>query len=101
MNAYDLMVNLKSGNVSSPLERLKIRVKKKTRSGQYKLKFLKNKLKWRSGAPKRRIRKRTTKMPLSQLADQLICTSRNEALFTHFYKHKDIKLPESMQVLTF
>ena len=101
LNAYDLMVNVKSGNVSSPLERLKIRVKKKTRSGQYKLKFLKNKLKWRSGAPKRRIRKRTTKMPLSQLADQLICTSRNEALFTHFYKHKDIKLPESMQVLTF
>ena len=101
LNAYNLMIDLKSGNVNSPLGRLKSRVKKKTRSGQHKLKFLKNKLKWRSGAPKRRIRKRTTKMPLTQLADQLICTSRNEALFTHFYKHKDIKLPDSMQVLTF
>ena len=101
LNAYNLMIDLKSGNVNSPLGRLKSRVKKKTRSCQHKLKFLKNKLKWRSGAPKRRIRKRTTKMPLTQLADQLICTSRNEALFTHFYKHKDIKLPDSMQVLTF
>ena len=98
MNAYDVMNKLRSG---SNIERLKFREESDLQVKDYKIKFLKNKLKWRSGAPKRKIRKRTTKMPLTQLADQLVCVSRNEALFTHFYKHKDIKLPDSMQVLTF
>ena len=67
----------------------------------WKRKRLKKILKWKGGAFKRKIGKPTTKLPLTHLGDQLVCTSMNQALFTHFYKHKDIKLPQSIQVLTF
>lgn len=58
-------------------------------------------LRWKGGAWKRKIRKRTAKMPLTRVADPLVFTGINKALFTRFYKHKDIKLPNSIQVLTF
>jgi len=67
----------------------------------WKRKRLKKVLKWKGGAFKRKIGKPTTKLPLTHVGDQLVCTSMNQALFTHFYKHKDIKLPQSIQVLTF